>query len=376
MPNKTAKQTTSNNDDHNHRASQNPIQKNLHLYRTHAPSCCAPIPDFEINDGILSRNVESSFFKIRNETRYTFSDAVVGCVGFEDGKGQIEPSLLVVFVSWLLLLYLPRRHRTMHLVKSTFITTTSRRIVQRAAGIAVANPQYYSNGGVSFLATTTTTTTTGTALLARPVAPAASVVVGMVQRSCNFSSASSSSSSSSGGIRGWMEDRKTRKEQDQYMEQMERLSTMDELTLENYKVELERGLSGIAAKLSFLQTKEVETAKEIIKVVQCFIDVLGNQKATAEDLIQMDRLTRLKVATTANKTVEEIAIMVSQIQNMDLMQRTLKKRRLEGKPIPENAQSMQQAIQKDALTVMTKSQKEMMKSRQLSHAKRMARKRR
>ena len=173
-----------------------------------------------------------------------------------------------------------------------------------------------------------------------------------------------------------MEDRKTRKEQDQYMEQMERLSTMDELTLENYKVELERGLSGIAAKLSFLQTKEVETAKEIIKVVQCFIDVLGNQKATAEDLIQMDRLTRLKVATTANKTVEEIAIMVSQIQNMDLMQRTLKKRRLEGKPIPENAQSMQQAIQKDALTVMTKSQKEMMKSRQLSHAKRMARKRR
>ncbi|MGK3753564.1 MAG: hypothetical protein ACI8RD_005871, partial [Bacillariaceae sp.] len=84
----------------------------------------------------------------------------------------------------------------------------------------------------------------------------------------------------------------------------------------------------------------------------------------------------LRVATTANKTLEEISIMVSQITNMDVMQKTLRKRRLEGKPIPPDKDSMQSVIQKDAINVLSKSQKDMLKSRQVNNAKRMARKRR
>ena len=91
-------------------------------------------------------------------------------------------------------------------------------------------------------------------------------------------------------------------------------------------------------------------AKEVMAVVETFIDVLGPQ-ATAEDLIEMDRLQRLKVATAANKTLEEISIMMSQITNMDVMQKALRKRRREGKAIPPNQAAMQAAIKKDALQV-------------------------
>ena len=186
---------------------------------------------------------------------------------------------------------------------------------------------------------------------------------------------SSKASGGGGGIRGWMTDRSERKEKERYMEQMERLSEMDVFTMENYKEELKRGLSGFAANISFMQSKEVKMAKEVMDVVDKFIDVLGPQ-ATAEDLIEMDRLQRLKVATAANKTLEEISIMVSQITNMDVMQKALRKRRKEGKPIPKDQEAMQAAIKKDAMAVLSKSQMELLRGRQEDAARRMARKRR
>jgi hypothetical protein len=174
-----------------------------------------------------------------------------------------------------------------------------------------------------------------------------------------------------------MNDRRDRQEKERYIEQMTRLSDMEAFTMENYRDELSRGVDGggIMSKIPFMQTKEVEQAKEVVNVVKKIIEVVGPH-ATAEDLLQMDRLQRLRVATTANKTLEEISIMVSQITNMDVMQKTLRKRRLEGKPIPPDKDSMQSVIQKDAINVLSKSQKDMLKSRQVNNAKRMARKRR
>jgi hypothetical protein len=184
-----------------------------------------------------------------------------------------------------------------------------------------------------------------------------------------------SSGNSNSGVRGWIQNRNERKQQEEYLAQMTRLSEMDRLTLDNYRGELERGLNKWGANISFLQTKEIKTAKEIVVVVKALIDVKGGE-ASADDLLQMDRLERLKVATSTNKTVEEISILMSQIQNMDLMQRTLRKRKLEGKPIPPDPASMQAAIKKDALSVMSKSQKEMMMKRQATQAQRAMRKRR
>uniref|UniRef100_A0A6U9W9Z5 Signal recognition particle SRP54 subunit M-domain domain-containing protein n=2 Tax=Pseudo-nitzschia australis TaxID=44445 RepID=A0A6U9W9Z5_9STRA len=191
------------------------------------------------------------------------------------------------------------------------------------------------------------------------------------------STASSTDGKKEGAIRGWMNDRQARQEKEKYMEQMTRLSTMEVFTMEKYRDELQMGVDGggIMTKISFMQTKEIKQAKEVVEVVEKIIEVVGPD-ATAEDLIQMDRLQRLRVATEANKTLEEISIMVSQITNMDVMQKTLRKRHLEGRPIPPDKETMQSVIQKDALSVLSKAQKEMMKSRQENNARRMARKRR
>lgn len=193
----------------------------------------------------------------------------------------------------------------------------------------------------------------------------------------SFSSTADNDGEREGGIRGWMNDRQARQEQEKYMEQMTRLSTMEVFTMEKYREELQMGVDGggMLTKISFMQTKEIKQAKEVVEVVEKIIEVVGPD-ATAEDLINMDRLQRLRVANAANKTLEEIAIMVSQITNMDVMQKTLRKRYLEGKPIPPDKDSMQAVIQKDAITVLSKSQKEMMRSRQESNARRMARKKR
>lgn len=147
--------------------------------------------------------------------------------------------------------------------------------------------------------------------------------------------------------------------------------------MDKYRKELQIGLDGggMVTKISFMQTKEYKQAKEVTKVVDKIIDVVGPD-ATADDLITLDRLQRLRVANAAEKTVEDIAIMVSQITNMDVMQKTLRKRYLEGKPLPSNKDAMEAVVQKDAINVLSKSQKEMMKSRQENNARRMARKKR
>lgn len=230
---------------------------------------------------------------------------------------------------------------------TSVLATTSRRVVQRGAAVAIRH------GGMARLSQQ---------LQQQPSAA--------VTAHCF----STKGASSSGGIRSWMEGRKNRKEHEQYMEQMERLSAMEALTLENYQGELKRNLNWFA-NLSVMQTKEVKIAKEVAEVVGNFIDVLGKD-AKADDLINMDRMQRLKVANSSKKALEEIAILVSQIQNMDLMQRTLKKRRDEGKPIPKDAEAMQAAIKKDALSLMSKSQKDMMKTRQAALAKKHMRRRR
>lgn len=161
------------------------------------------------------------------------------------------------------------------------------------------------------------------------------------------------------------------------MEQLKRLSKMEVFTMDKYRKELQIGLDGggMVTKISFMQTKEYKQAKEVTKVVDKIIDVVGPD-ATADDLITLDRLQRLRVANAAEKTVEDIAIMVSQITNMDVMQKTLRKRYLEGKPLPSNKDAMEAVVQKDAINVLSKSQKEMMKSRQENNARRMARKKR
>ena len=161
------------------------------------------------------------------------------------------------------------------------------------------------------------------------------------------------------------------------MEDMTRLSAIEVFTMDKYRNKLRSGVDGdgIMTKVSFMQTQEIKQAKEVIKIVDKIIDLVGTE-TTAEEFLQLDRLQRLRMTDAADKTLEEIALMISQILNMDVMQKASRKRYLEGKPIPPDRDEFQSTIQKDVISVLSKSEKEIMMSRQENNSRRIASKRR
>lgn len=63
--------------------------------------------------------------------------------------------------------------------------------------------------------------------------------------------------------------------------------------------------------------------------------------------------------------MQEINMLIKQFQGMDIMQQVLRKRKLDGKPLPTDEASMKAAIQQDGQKVMSKGQlKEIAKARQ------------
>jgi len=63
--------------------------------------------------------------------------------------------------------------------------------------------------------------------------------------------------------------------------------------------------------------------------------------------------------------LQELNLLVKQFQGMDIMQQVLRKRKLEGKPLPMDEASMKAAVQQDAQNILSKGQKkEIMKARQ------------
>ena len=99
------------------------------------------------------------------------------------------------------------------------------------------------------------------------------------------------------------------------------------------------------------------------------IDLKG-EDATSDDLMEMDRLDRLRVATSTKKTIEELKILLFQIQNMDMMQKMLRKRKSEGKAIPQDPTAMQAAMKRDAKDIMIKAHTKMIMKRQEAAARR------
>jgi hypothetical protein len=57
--------------------------------------------------------------------------------------------------------------------------------------------------------------------------------------------------------------------------------------------------------------------------------------------------------------------LAKQFQGMDIMQQVLRKRKLDGKPLPTDEAGMKAAVQQDGQKVLSKGQrKEIMKARQ------------
>jgi TusA-related sulfurtransferase len=125
--------------------------------------------------------------------------------------------------------------------------------------------------------------------------------------------------------------------------------------------ELDEVLSSWTSKIPGVSNnKEITMAKQMHKTVSSVMSVVGVD-ATVDDLDKMTRTDRLQAAVQSEQSVEEINMFIQQFSTASLMHRVLRKRKLEGKRIPETPEAMQEVIQTEGKSVLTRTQKEKLK---------------
>jgi len=171
----------------------------------------------------------------------------------------------------------------------------------------------------------------------------------------SFSTETSSASSYS--PLEWWRNRQAQKEEKQYKERIENMASKDTWRLSDTQGELDEVVKSWAAKIPVLnQSSEVKMAQSLHKTVTALIQVVG---ADADDdrLEEITRAEKLQAALAAETSVEEINILIKQFQNMALMHRVLRHRKVEGKPLPTTSEALQLVMQVDAPKFLTKAQK-------------------
>jgi len=67
--------------------------------------------------------------------------------------------------------------------------------------------------------------------------------------------------------------------------------------------------------------------------------------------------TQLKISLKSGTPVEDINVAIRQFQAVDMMHQVVRRRHLDGKPIPTDESSLKTAIQMDGTKVLSKAQK-------------------
>jgi hypothetical protein len=198
----------------------------------------------------------------------------------------------------------------------------------------------------------------------------------------SFSSSSSSSPPASsdnkegdGGVSGllknvsspwqWWKNRQESKNEEKYKQRVNYMVNKPDWTLNDMAQELDEVLSSWTSKIPGVNNnKEVAMAKQMHKTVTSVMSVVGVD-ATVEDLDKMTRADKLQAAVKSEQSVEEINIFIHQFSTASMMHRVLRKRKLEGKRIPETPEAMQEIIQTEGKSVLTPTQKEKLKRQAL-----------
>lgn len=184
-------------------------------------------------------------------------------------------------------------------------------------------------------------------------------------RSSSSTAASPDGSSFFTSPLSWWRGRQEKKEEDKYRERIAYMASKDAWTIGDMWAELDEVVSSWKSKIPRLSdNKETKMAQKMHKAVSGIIDVVG-KGATDAELDAMTRKQKLESALKGETTVEEINILTKQFQTMALMHRVLRKRTLEGKPIPSSSAGMQSLLQAEGPKSLSKTQRERMKSNQM-----------
>lgn len=187
-----------------------------------------------------------------------------------------------------------------------------------------------------------------------------------------FSSSSDASSSGYSPV-DWYRNRQERTEEEKYRDRIVFMAGTPVWTVGHMLKELDEVVQSWISKMPILSdNKETKMAKRMHKSVQGIVNIMGDG-CTAKQLDAMSRTEKLKAALEGETTAEEINILISQFQTMDLMHRILRKRVDQGKPLPQNAEAMQGAVQSEGSKMLSKAQKTKMQDVQARKMKKQMR---
>jgi hypothetical protein len=183
------------------------------------------------------------------------------------------------------------------------------------------------------------------------------------------SGAGDSGSSSSYSPVEWYRLRQERKEAEKYIDRIKFMAGKPHWTVGDMLAELDEVVQSWISKMPILSdNKETKQAKKMHKSVKGIATIMGAD-ATGSMLENMSRTEKLKAALEGETTAEEVNILISQFQTMDMMHRVLRKRVDEGKVLPETAEAMQAAVQAEGPKLLSKKQKTKMMDAQSSKMK-------
>ena len=238
--------------------------------------------------------------------------------------------------------------------QSSFLVMMSLRYVTVVAGRAVLSQQG-QRAGVAVIKSTT---------------PA--------QHLRQFSSTSDSDENPGffGRIKNSFTDRQERKAQEQFADQLQKMANSERWTIKDFHDDLSLVADSWRSKIpGMTNISQVKSAKQMNSISKAIIEVVGSN-ATASELLEMPRTDKLKVSVKSGASVEDINVMLQQFQGVEVMHQVVRRRKLEGRPIPQDQTSMRSILQVEGLQVMNKTQRKNLKEVQMKKGMRgMGRKR-
>ena len=161
----------------------------------------------------------------------------------------------------------------------------------------------------------------------------------------------------SGYVKGKMTERQDRNKEKKMMEQLHKVSQLDQFTLHAFAEQIAATTDDWKTKIPGMQQMDqVKMAKETKRILGIMVNELG-EGMTADQLDNLGRKEKLRVAVKADIPVSDINQMVEQFKHMDIMHSILKFRRRQGKELPASEKELRTIMVQDAPKVLSKEQK-------------------
>ena len=156
---------------------------------------------------------------------------------------------------------------------------------------------------------------------------------------------------------GWWRGRQEEKEAQKYRDHLEAMSNKPVWTIGDFEETLKEQLNQSWFTKALAESKELKLAEELKESVVGILSVVGKD-ATAQDLeATMTRLEKLKAASAAGTTVDQINLVLQQFETMSLVHRVIRNRKEQGKPIPQSMEAVQAIVQAEGPKLLSKKQK-------------------